>query len=1302
MNTILPPKLYKLIQKDQTILSFIFENAPDGFWLKSIIEPENIWGDAKFWNLLGYPGKKKPILWKSLIFEEDYFLNQEFLKTCISDPYSVHKHTDRYICQDGSVVWLSSRIKVIIDDGKPVFILAALVDSIKKRDEEFQTQKRNEYLKSIIRNIGDIVFILDTDFTFKEYYQSETEKLYIQPSQFMGRKVCDIGFPEEVLGKIMTQINSVLETGQSLQTEYPLTVEGVETWYYLVVSSILNEEGSNIELLCVVRNITEQKKTEAKIQENQIKLDSILSSLDDVVWSVSISNYQPIYISPSVEKFYGYTVQEWLDDIDLQKKVIYAEDRHFFSIMEKELFSTGYTEQKYRIQKKDGSIRWVRHRIKVIYSEPNKPTRLDGIITDITDAVILETALQEERKLFINGPTVIFKWLYKDGFPVEYVSQNIFELLGYTSEQFTSDIVHYTEFIYPSDLSRVVTEVENHVKEKRNYYKQEYKLIRKDLRVIDIVNYTIVNYDSYGVPKNILGYMQDVTERKRNENDLEFAKERLIQTNQLARVGSWEYNLIDQTLYWSDITKDIHEVPQHYVPRIKQALNFYKEGHSRDTITEVVQQAIYEGISFDVELSIITAKGNEVWVRAIGHSDFVDKKCKRLYGAFQDIDKAKRTHDALIDSEKRWQFALEGSGDGIWDWNAKTNTVFFSNQWKRMIGYKPHEIGNSLEEWNSRVHPDDKKSCFEALNSHFEGKTEYYTNEHRLRCKDGSYKWILDRGKIIEKDENEKPIRVIGTHTDITERKKMEQELIIAKEKAEMGSRAKSDFLANMSHEIRTPLNGVIGFTDLLMRTMLDDVQKQYMDTVYQSANSLLDLINDILDFSKIEAGKLELNIEKVDLFELVGQVADVIKYKAHDKHLEILLNIPPNLPRCIRVDPIRLRQVMVNLLGNAVKFTEEGEIEIRIKVLELSASESKLEFSVRDTGIGISKQNQKKIFEAFSQEDTSTTRRFGGTGLGLAISNKLLGLMGTYLSLESDVGQGSTFSFILNVQTESGSAIALDKLDTIKKVLAVDDNAQNLYILQEMLSTQGIMTRLVSNGVAALSELDNHNDFDLIIMDYQMPYMDGIEVIRKIRTKGSAYLNHIPILLLYSSVDDEYIHQECKRYNVSLKVVKPIKIQNLFLILSKLDRVEKEESIESVPIKLPILEKSSLAIKVLVVEDNSVNLLLTKTIIKKAHPNIVLLEAGDGSKAYDLYRKEKPDLIFMDIQMPILNGYEASKKIRSLEEQSGRHVPIIALTAGTVKGERERCLEAGMDDFITKPVIADTIKAMIDKWKKK
>lgn len=801
-----------------------------------------------------------------------------------------------------------------------------------------------------------------------------------------------------------------------------------------------------------------------------------------------------------------------------------------------------------------------------------------------------------------------------------------------------------------------------------------------------------------------------------------------------------------------------------------------------------------------------------------------------------DIALRKQVEKRLHSSEERLNLALQGAGDGIWDWDIVNNTVYYSPQWEAMFGFKVGSAIQTLETVSQRVHPEDRSSMFAEVNRYLTREIPTYSFEFRMFHNDGTLIWTLHRGVALF-DNAGKATRMIGTTTDITLRKKAEEELQLAnfaisnsgdnvfwitsdaritnvnksaclmlgyaadelkalripdidpnynasiwpghfqelrekgsltfetvqrtkhgrlitvevtanyitangqefncaftrditerkiaeeslkrshddlekrvsertvelekaKEVAEAASAAKSEFLANMSHELRTPLNGVIGFTDLLIKTPLNDSQRQYMTTVSQSAHSLLNLVNDVLDFSKIEAGKLDLSIEKTDLFELGSQAIDLIKFQAQRKELEVLLNIAPTLPRFAWVDEVRLRQIIVNLLGNSVKFTEKGEIELKIETLRETPSETIFRFSVRDTGIGIASENQRRIFEVFSQGDASTTKRFGGTGLGLTIANSLLALMNSKLELHSEIGIGSTFYFELALPSEQDSTVAWQNIGQLKEILIVDDNANNRTILKEMLALREVDSEQASSGLEALNLIKSGHHYDAIIMDYHMPQMDGLETVRQMRSMLPTVEQ--PVVLLYSSSDNEHINKLCEELDIRQRLVKPAKMDRLFDSLSKLCLKEgamiKSNKVKPTKDQPHMIRTSPTTI--LIAEDNVVNMLLVKSIIENLLPNALIVEAENGLQAVEKFLNEKPELVFMDIRMPEKNGYEAAMEIRKHELISGTiPIPIIALTAGTAKGEREKCLNAGMNDYISKPIVQDSIRKALLKW---
>ncbi len=532
-------------------------------------------------------------------------------------------------------------------------------------------------------------------------------------------------------------------------------------------------------------------------------------------------------------------------------------------------------------------------------------------------------------------------------------------------------------------------------------------------------------------------------------------------------------------------------------------------------------------------------------------------------------------------------------------------------------------------------------------------------------------------------------------YASLIQRFELEQTLKSEKNNAQKANRAKSEFLANMSHELRTPLNGVIGFSELLMQTNVNNVQLQYTSAINSSAKSLLNVINDVLDFSKIEAGKLDLEIVKCDMIELIEHSIDIIKHSAEKKNLEILLSIPDYLPRFAYIDPIRVSQILINLLGNAVKFTNRGEIELKVNFSELDFEKGTYTFTVRDTGIGISDTQKLKLFKAFSQADTSTTRRFGGTGLGLSISEKLANKMGSTIQFESKVGEGSVFYFGVNATYDSDSSVFSEKIENIHRVLVIDDNMNSRISIQKMLTNWGIETVICESASEAVFILQMTASFDLIIVDNFIHNSNGLESIRLICKKLNITVDSQNFLLLHAATDDYLFHNECELMGIKYLIEKPLRYDEVFKYLSDIN-VEKPqiELLDEMKQESNMERKA----KILIADDDMFNMMLAKAMVSNIVQNIEVTEAVNGKIAMEYVIANNFDIVFMDVQMPEMDGNEATKAIRRHEKNTGKHTVIVGLTAGALQEERDKCLSSGMDEFLTKPIETEKFKETIER----
>jgi PAS domain S-box-containing protein len=800
-------------------------------------------------------------------------------------------------------------------------------------------------------------------------------------------------------------------------------------------------------------------------------------------------------------------------------------------------------------------------------------------------------------------------------------------------------------------------------------------------------------------PLRVVVAHEGITERKHAERALKASEERFRNLFENSPIGIYrttpEGNIV---LANPALTRMLGFISREDLQeRSLEDPESFSPGYSRGEFKARIEQA---GEVKGWECGWKRKDGTPIWVRE--NAKVVRNAAGAvLYyeGTVEDITVQKHAEKALRESEERFRQLAENIDEVFWLVDPDlTHLYYLSPAYKKVWGRSADELYRNPRSFLEAVHPEDRQSILKEKQQEDLSRWEW---ECRLIQPDGSLRWVWARAFPV-RDEHGNIYRIAGLARDITERKQVERELQRAKDVAEAANQAKSVFLANMSHEVRTPLNGILGMTELAFDTPLSSEQKDYLSMIRTSGETLLTVVNDILDFSKIEAGKLDLDLVEFDLFDHFADTLKPFAVRAEKKGIDFQFQADPDVPAIVIGDPTRLRQILTNLVSNAIKFTEAGRISVRIRTRDANTHRCGLEFTVTDTGIGIPPEKQKLIFEAFAQADSSTTRKFGGTGLGLTISSNLAEMMGGRLWVESTAGEGSTFHFtcafgLPSLPAPVPAASSLGDLAG-KEVLVVDDNSANRRILLETLQNWKLQPVGVESGEQALQSFrqaqESGRSFAMLIADAQMPVMDGFTLAEKVRELPQG--GQLPIILLTSG-GQRGDAARCRKLEISGYLPKPLTRDELLraILASWLD-MPREIGAHGLVTRHSLREEKS-GLRVLVAEDNSVNQKLLSRLLEKQGHSVLIAE--NGRRAVEEFAQKRFDLVLMDVEMPLIGGLEATEMIREQELGRGEHTPIIAMTAYVLDGDRERCLKAGMDSYLPKPVRAAELYALIGKF---
>jgi PAS domain S-box-containing protein len=932
-----------------------------------------------------------------------------------------------------------------------------------------------------------------------------------------------------------------------------------------------------------------------------------------------------------------------------------------------------------------------------------------GTWTDITELKETQAELRrvkerlERSVLGSNACTWDFEMPDGDISKARPIVTNLWELMGYdAAPRHADNLAEMFEIVLlPEDRDSFFAEIQSFLAGTGDNWEREMRAVHRDGTERWHLTRGVAQRDAAGGAIRFTGTSIDITESKRAVRALAESEEQFRRTFSNAAVG--------MTL--SDLEGRFCEANARFCEFLGYSLEeLVGRSFTEFTIPEEVPgdvkllRDVVDGVtpSFTRDKQYIRKDGSRVWgnitLSVIKRNP--DGSPAGVMSILKDITERKLLEVAVEKAQTRMELAIRGSDLALYEAEFRNgkmeeSTWKFFNRWES-LKFDPADVPSDFSEITAMtIHPEDLPGVYAQFQATVDARSPHWAKSHRFILKDGSVRWRLSRGTIVY-DEAGVLKSFHGTETDITELKEIEVELKLAREAAESANRAKDEFLANVSHEIRTPMNAILGMTELALDSAPNDHHRQLLSTVRSAAKNLLTIINDLLDFSKIASGKLTLDRADFSLRGAVGDTLRALAVRAHRKGLELLCNVRADVPDALEGDAGRLRQVLMNLVGNAIKFTAKGEVQVDIEVEPSAADTVNLAITVRDTGIGIARDKQAAIFHAFEQEDSSTTRRYGGTGLGLTISLQLATLMDGTITVDSAPGFGSTFRFtarFARAARPQTATVSPERLANLR-VLVVDDNEANRRILVEWLTSWRMQPMSVSDALQTLEALESADaagaPFSLVLLDARMPDTDGLALAGQIRRR---WTDRAPRLILLSSDDNAEISTLARESGVLAYLVKPVQQSELLEAIWAAMNLELVVPNATGPGARP---DPSPALRVLVAEDNELNVTLLRELLSKRGHSAQF--ARDGRTALELALQSEFDLMLLDLHMPGLDGFEVVQAIREEERGTQQHLRIIALTARSSARDRERCLAAGMDEFLAKPIEAAALWATMKR----